>query len=207
MRILVTAGPTREFLDPVRFMSNRSTGRLGYAIASAARRRGHAVTLVSGPVELPEPADVEIVPIISAADLARETLGRLPEVDAVVMTAAVADYTFSRTESHKIKKTAGPITLTLVPTTDVLAEIGKSRRADQVIMGFALETDNGPAEAARKLVTKNCDFLVLNGPGNFGDVNVSVTVLARDGRTIDLTDLAKPQLAERLVELLEAAFV
>jgi len=203
MRLLVTAGPTREYLDPVRFLSNRSTGTLGYAIAAAAARRGHDVTLISGPVALNPPAGVRVVRITSAADLAREALAAWPDCDALAMTAAVADYTPQQVAVDKIKKTAGPMVVTFVPTTDVLAELGRRKAPGQRIMGFSLETANRPAEARRKLDAKNCDFIVLNGPGNFGDVRVSVTVLARDGRTMELADLTKAELAERLLDLLE----
>lgn len=203
MRILVTAGPTREFLDPVRYLSNQSTGTLGYAIAAAAVRRGHEVTLVSGPVSLEPPPRVRVVRVVSAADLARETLAALPDADAVVMTAAVADYTPASMNQQKIKKGGQPITLSLVPTLDVLAEIGRRKRADQVVMGFSLETQDGPAEAARKLEAKNCDFIVLNGPANFGDVPVNVTVLSRRGSPRDFARISKTDLADTLLDLLE----
>ena len=205
MRIVVTAGPTREFLDPVRYISNRSTGTLGYAIAAAAQRRGHEVTLISGPVTLAPPADVKVVRVVSAADLAVETLAAWDDADAIVMTAAVADYTPAAVAQQKIKKTGQPMTLTLVPTMDVLAEVGKRKRPSQIVMGFALETVAGLDEARRKMTEKNCDFMVLNGPANFGDVAVSVTVLTRDGRAIDLANMPKLKLAERLIDLLEGS--
>jgi len=203
MRILVTAGPTREFIDPVRYLTNRSTGTLGYAIAAAAVRRGHQVTLISGPVALTPPAGAMIVPIVSAADVARESLARLDAADAVVMTAAVADFTPKAALDHKLKKTGSGCTLELVPTIDVLTEMGRRRRPDQTLMGFCLETENGPAEARRKLADKNCDFIVLNTPANFGDVTADVTVFTRDGDPIALPGLDKPALAERLLDLLE----
>ncbi len=206
MRILVTAGPTREYLDPVRFLSNRSTGTLGYAIAGRAAARGHHVTLISGPVGLAPPPGVEVIGIVSAADLARAALAALPEADAVVMTAAVADYTPRDVSPRKLKKTPGPMTVTFVPTVDVLAEMGRRKRPGQALMGFSLETDRGEAalnEACRKLEQKNCDFIVLNGPANFGDVKVNVTVLTRDGRTFDLPGLSKLELADRLIDLLD----
>lgn len=205
MNILVTAGPTREFLDPVRYISNQSTGTLGYAIAATAARRGHAVTLVSGPVALTPPAGVQVRPVVSAADLARETLAALPEADAVVMTAAVADYTPTRISEQKIKKSPGRLTIELAPTMDVLAEIGRRKRADQVVMGFSLETQDGPARARGKLEAKNCDFIVLNGPRNFGDVAVTVSVLSRVGQPIDWAGISKSELAERLLDLIESA--
>lgn len=205
MRLLVTAGPTREYLDPVRYLSNRSTGTLGYCIASAAARRGHQVTLITGPVALAPPAGVTVVQIVSAADLAREVLSAWPECDAVVMTAAVADYTPANVAAQKIKKTGQPMVVTFVPTTDVLAELGRRKQPAQRIMGFSLETSDGLAEARRKLLEKNCDFMVLNSPANFGDVRATVTVLCRDGRADELADMSKPDLAGRLLELLEAA--
>ncbi|MCG3178387.1 MAG: Coenzyme A biosynthesis bifunctional protein CoaBC [Phycisphaerae bacterium] len=205
MRILVTAGPTREFIDPVRYLSNRSTGTLGYALAARAVVRGHAVTLITGPVTLTPPQGAAVVRIVSAADLAREALAALPDADAVVMTAAVADFTPADTHAHKLKKASAALTLTLKPTTDVLAEIGRRKRADQIVMGFCLETENGPAEARRKLASKNCDFIVLNTPANFGDVRESVTVFARGGDQTPLPPLDKPELAARLIGLIEAA--
>lgn len=204
MRILVTAGPTREHLDPVRYLTNRSTGTLGYAVAAQAAARGHDVTLISGPVALTPPEGVTFVSITSADDLAREALGVLESMDAVVMTAAVADFTFTVKREHKLKKrTGGEINLTLVPTVDILAEMGRRRRDDQCMMGFCLETENGPAEARRKLVDKNCDLIVLNSPANFGDVRADVTVFRRDGEPLPLPGLSKTELAARLVELLE----
>ncbi len=203
MRILVTAGPTREHLDPVRYLTNRSTGTLGYAVASAARGRGHEVLLVSGPVALAPPEGVDVVNVTSADDLASAALGVLDSVDAVVMTAAVADFTFQVRREHKLKKRSGEINLTLVPTTDVLAEIGRRRRDGQVVMGFCLETENGEAEARRKLAEKNCDLIVLNSPANFGDVSADVTVFTREGDAIPLPGLSKAALAGRLLDLIE----
>jgi phosphopantothenoylcysteine decarboxylase/phosphopantothenate--cysteine ligase len=204
MRILVTAGPTREFLDPVRYLTNRSTGTLGYAIAARALARGHQVTLITGPVALAAPAGAKRIDITSADDLARQALALLHEADVVVMTAAVADFAPAEPLDHKLKKSDADLTLRLRRTTDVLAEMGRRKRPGQRLMGFCLETNNGEQEARRKLDEKNCDFIVLNSPANFGDVTADVTVFARDGSVTALPGLGKQQLADRLLDLIEA---
>lgn len=185
LKVLVTAGPTREAIDPVRYISNGSSGKMGYSVAAAAAARGAEVTLVSGPVNLKAPVGIETVDVISAADMYRAVMERESEYDIIVMAAAVGDFRPEAAADDKIKKSAGVPEIRLVPNPDILAELGK-RRSRRVLVGFCMETRGLLESAAEKLKNKNCDMIVandLNTPGaGFGtDTNV-VTVLFRDGR-------------------------
>src|SRR6185437_7490565 len=158
--VLITAGPTREKIDPVRYLSNRSSGRMGYALAEAALRRGARVLLVSGPTEIKPPGAAEVTWIQSAAQMQDAVLRLLPETTVVIKAAAVADYTVADPPSQKVKRN-GPLTLELTPTTDILAEIAK-HKSDQVVIGFAAETENIVENARRKLAAKFLDAIVVN---------------------------------------------
>jgi len=203
-RLLVTAGPTREGLDPVRFFSNRSSGKMGLAIAAAARGRGAEVTLVAGPISLPAPAGIDVVPVVTAEQMREEVLARLDGADVVVMAAAVADYRPSAPRPGKIKKAGrGKLVVELEPTPDILAEIG-ARRGPQVLVGFAAET-GPPADAAMgKLAAKNLDLVVANdvslpGAGFDTDTN-QVEIFTRDGRRIAVPLAPKARVAERILD-------
>jgi len=162
-RVLVTAGPTREALDPVRFLSNRSSGRMGFALAEVGRDAGGRVTLVSGPVSLPAPPGVELVPVMTAEEMRREVLARLPETDALVLAAAVADYRVPNPERHKIKRGGNPhLTLKLEANPDIAAEVGRRKKAGQVLVVFAAESRDLIANAKKKLVAKGADLIVAN---------------------------------------------
>jgi phosphopantothenoylcysteine decarboxylase/phosphopantothenate--cysteine ligase len=179
--VLVTAGPTRELLDPVRFLSNASSGRMGYAIAEAARDRGARVTLISGPVELPRLRDVATVDIVSAEDLARAVDAHLDGVRVLVMAAAVADQRPGTRAAQKVKKKPGDETVTLVRTPDILAGLG-SRTERPFLVGFAAETENVEANARQKLASKKLDLIVANDVADaMGKETNRVLVLARDG--------------------------
>ena len=205
-RILVTAGPTHEAIDPVRFIGNRSSGKMGFALANAAARRGAEVTLVTGPVALRTPRSVKRIDVENAAGMRREVLRRAPKADAVVMAAAVADFTPAHVSPEKIKKSTadgGRLVLELDATPDILAELGKARHRN-VIVGFALETENGQANARRKLKEKNLDLVVLNNPLEPGagfetDTN-RVTVISRSGRAERLRKLPKTEVAHELLD-------
>ena len=204
-RLLVTAGPTREMLDPVRFLTNRSTGRMGFAIAEAARDRGATVTLVSGPVSLPAPAGVEFVPIVSCAELCEAVLSRAEDSDVVIQAAAPADFRPRAVAAEKIKKSGEGMTLELENTTDIAAELG-SRKGGRVLVGFALETDDEEAHAREKLRRKHFDFVVLNslrdaGAGFRGDTN-KVTFVSEAGNE-PLPLLAKREVAARIADKIE----
>ncbi len=204
MRILVTAGPTREMIDAVRFLSNLSSGRTGYAIAGAARDLGHAVTLISGPVALPRPSGLDFVPVVSAADMHRAVRDAFDEVDAVIMSAAVADYRPARVTEGKMKKTTGPLSLELERTTDILRELG-GHKTRQILVGFALEVQDAEDNARRKFEEKNLDLLVLNSPGNFGTRRSRFRLLSQSGWE-EAREADKNALGHILLERLQALY-
>lgn len=166
MRVLVTAGPTREYLDAVRFLSNASSGKMGFACAAAAARAGHDVTLVAGPVALPDPAGVRTVRVVSADDMYRAVMKAYPRIEAAIMTAAVGDYRPAERFAGKLKKKSGMLTLKLVRTRDILQEMGR-RKGKRVLIGFALEVQDAVSHALEKYRRKNLDYVVLNTPKTF----------------------------------------
>lgn len=206
-RLLVTAGPTQEPIDAVRFLGNRSTGRMGFAVALEAARRGADVTLVTGPVELGDPSGVRVIRVETAQEMAGAVFERFGDVDAVVMAAAVADFRPDRPERRKLKKDGGPPALRLEPTTDILATLGK-RKEGQVLIGFAAETDDFEAEGRRKLGDKNLDVIVVNEVGRpatgFGSETNRAAILARGGEDAPLRDWTKAELATAICDRLVA---
>ena len=200
MRVLVTAGPTREAIDDVRFLTSGSTGRMGFEIAAAARDAGHDVTLVFGPVPLSPPDGVTVVPVVSALDMRAAVLERFDEVDAVVMVAAVADYRPEERIEGKRKKADGPWDLRLVRNPDILSELGR-RRTHQFLVGFALEAENGEANARAKLEAKGCDAIVLDSPATVGADVSDFAIVTRDGIE-HLPNTTKAALAVQIVALL-----
>ena len=194
----MSAGPTVEDLDPVRFLSNRSTGRMGYAIAERAAKRGARVILVSGPVSIPAPAGCELVKVRSALEMRAAVMQERERVDAIVMTAAVADYRPAEQHEHKLKKT-DTLTLELVKNPDILADLGAARAGSRpVLVGFALETQNVVAYARGKLEKKRIDLVVANhaDDGLGGDTNVATLVHAAGDEA--LGKLTKHELADRI---------
>ena len=179
MRILVTAGPTREYFDTVRFISNPSSGKMGYALARAARRRGHDVVLVSGPVALKPPKDVEVVHVTSAAEMGRACKKAFADCQAVIMTAAVCDYQPARRIEHKLKKQNRVRPVRLVPTKDICAHLGRVK-GDRVVIGFAMEDHDHHKNAEAKLKRKRCDAIVLNGIGNVAGDSAEIEILRFD---------------------------
>ncbi len=159
--VLITAGPTQEPIDPVRFLSNRSSGKMGYALAEEAVARGARVILISGPVALRPPAAAELVPVHTAAEMRDAVFAHLAAATIVIKCAAVSDYRVAHASEHKIKKTAARLSLELDPTPDILAELGR-KKGDRLLIGFAAETENLKEEAQRKLESKNCDMIVAN---------------------------------------------
>ncbi|MDD6872020.1 MAG: bifunctional phosphopantothenoylcysteine decarboxylase/phosphopantothenate--cysteine ligase CoaBC [Clostridiales bacterium] len=201
--VLVTAGPTREMVDPVRFLSNRSSGKMGYAIAEAAARRGARVTLVSGPVALERPRGVETVPITSTLDLYREVTERAKSADLVIQAAAPADFRPLEAARHKIKKTGEGMTLQLTPNPDVAAQLGRDKHEGQVLVAFAAETDDLIANARKKLDKKNADMVVANdvtqpGAGFAGDTNRVTLVTRSDARELPL--MSKRDVADAILD-------
>ena len=175
LRILITAGPTREYFDTVRFISNPSSGKMGYALATAAAERGHEVVLVSGPVALEPPPNVRTVQVVSAAEMAAACKEHWPGCDAGVLTAAVCDYRPRTRLDHKLKKKAAERHVTFVPTEDIAAALGRSK-GRRILIGFAMEDRNARAHAEAKLRRKRCDAIVLNGIENVGGDRASVEI-------------------------------
>ena len=203
--VLITAGPTQEPLDPVRHLSNRSSGKMGYALAEAAAARGARVILVSGPVSLPAPSGVTLIRVRTAQQMRAAVLENLPPSTIILKAAAVADYYLAQPPRQKIKKTAARLALELDPTPDILAELGR-QKGDRLLVGFAAETQDLVAEARRKLVSKNCDLVVANrvdveGIGFESDQN-ELTLVMRTGEPVALPRASKRQLADRIFDQL-----
>jgi len=201
--VLITAGPTQEPLDPVRYLSNRSSGKMGYALAEAAAARGARVILVSGPVSLPPPSGVELIPVRTAVEMRKAVLEHLEQATIIIKAAAVADYHRANPPQQKVKKTAARMSLELDPTPDILAEAGR-KKGDRLLVGFAAETENLIEEARRKLQSKNCDMVVANlvaqpGIGFESDEN-EVTLVLRTGETIPVARASKASIAQRIFD-------
>lgn len=200
--VLVTAGGTQEGIDPVRYIGNRSSGKMGYALAQAALEAGARVILISAPVKLNPPAGVDVVPVESAAEMYRAVFEYFPDCDVVIKAAAVADYRPVHTAEHKIKKTGAELQLTLVPNPDILLELGKVK-GDKLLVGFAAETEDLLQNAASKLQRKNADMLVANDvtkPGaGFGSETNLVTIFYADGRRESLPLMSKLEVAREIV--------
>ncbi|HTX15719.1 MAG TPA: bifunctional phosphopantothenoylcysteine decarboxylase/phosphopantothenate--cysteine ligase CoaBC, partial [Candidatus Baltobacteraceae bacterium] len=199
--VLVTAGPTREDIDPVRFLTNRSSGKMGYALADAAARRGARVILVSGPTDLTVPGGVDWVPVRTSEEMHKAVHNRSAEADIIIMAAAVSDYRPAASHTQKLKRGEGSLTLQLEPTPDILAELG-CEKGPRILVGFAAETADLAANARAKLVRKGADIIVANdvtqeGAGFDGDTNI-VTIFHRDGREISLPKLSKFEAANRI---------
>jgi len=204
LQVLVTAGPTREPVDGVRFISNRSSGRMGYAVAAAAAGRGAAVTVVSGPVAIPEPGGCEVVRVETAEEMRGEVLRRFPECDVLVAAAAVADYAPVEAAGGKVKSGRRRLTLELRPTKDILAECGEQKRKGQFLVGFAAETEDVLAHAKEKLEAKHLDLIVANdvsraGVGFESDSNAGYLLLA-NGTELEVPEMDKRAFAERILD-------
>jgi phosphopantothenoylcysteine decarboxylase/phosphopantothenate--cysteine ligase len=204
LRILVSAGPTQEKIDPVRYISNRSSGKMGYALVEAARARGASVTLVTGPVALAKPVGVEVVPVESAAEMKEALEGRFPAADVVIMAAAVADYRVQTPADRKIKKDAEQVEIALVRNDDILSALGKTKRKDQILVGFAAETNDVIGYAREKLKRKNADLFVANDVsrtdiGFSADEN-EVHLLFADGRTEQVDKAPKKRIANAILD-------
>lgn len=206
-RILITAGPTREPLDPVRFISNRSSGKMGYALAEAAAARGASVIIVSGPTSLPSPAGVQRISVTTAAEMANACHAEALQADIIIAAAAVADYTPATVAEQKIKKSGdGTLTITLRPTEDILKTLGQQKRPGQILIGFAAETEKVTEHAEGKLASKNLDLIVANdvtqpGAGFDTDTNI-VTLIPRTGSPISLPQLSKRAVADAILDVI-----
>jgi len=202
-RVLVTAGPTRERIDPVRYLSNDSSGKMGFAIAAAAVAAGHEVTLIAGPVVLETPKGVKRIDVESAREMLAEMRSAFPECDTLFMAAAVCDFRPARRLRGKWrKKDVGQerASLELIPNPDILGSITR-RKGDRLVVGFALETSDGLRRATEKLERKRMDYVVLNGPSALNAAKTSVKILGRDGSQRDLVGRTKSAVAKVLVGL------
>jgi phosphopantothenoylcysteine decarboxylase/phosphopantothenate--cysteine ligase len=201
--ILITAGPTCEDIDPVRFLTNRSSGKMGYALAEAAHRRGARVVLVSGPTDLKIPDGVDWVPVRATDEMHRAVRERAASANVVIMAAAVSDYRPAEQHDKKLKRGEGSFTLELEPTPDILAELGREKRG-QILVGFAAETNTVAENARGKLARKGADMIVANdvtqeGAGFDTDTNI-VTLYVRDGREIPLPKMSKFEVANQILD-------
>ncbi len=205
MKILITAGPTRELLDPVRFLSNFSSGEMGYALAREAKKSGHRVTLISGPVSLPPPSGIRLISIESALELRRACLREFPRHDTLIMSAAVCDFTPLKKESQKILR-SGVLHLSLKKTPDIVAEIAQKKKS-KVVIGFCLETSDWIRKAKQKLLRKKLDGIVANYCNEryrpFGNQKVHVALIDKSGVSQEFRDQGKQQLARRIIVWME----
>ena len=202
-KVLITAGPTYEPIDPVRFIGNHSTGKMGIALAEACRDRGAAVTLIMGPSQQPMPANMEIVKVETAGEMHEAAISRFPATDIAVLCAAVADYRVANPAAEKIKKASANITLELERTPDILRSLGGLKKAHQIVIGFALETNNEKENAISKLRSKNADFIVLNslndkGAG-FGHDTNKITIFDKAGMQYDFDIRSKKDIASDII--------
>ncbi|WP_417913026.1 bifunctional phosphopantothenoylcysteine decarboxylase/phosphopantothenate--cysteine ligase CoaBC [Candidatus Electronema sp. TJ] len=200
-RVLITAGPTQEPLDPARFLSNRSSGKMGYALARTARRRGAEVTLISGPVALAPPPDMNVIPVRTALEMAEAVSRHATAASIVVKAAAVADFRAAAFSAQKIKKTAADLLLALAANPDILAALGSKRRSGQLLIGFAAESSSHEAEGRRKLLAKNADLIVVNdilgsSTGFEADTNQVTLITRNSSETLEL--LSKEETADRI---------
>ena len=207
LNVLVTAGPTQEALDPVRYITNHSTGKMGYAIAKAAAMRGAKVTLVSGPVEIAPPPFVEVVDVVSAEDMFKAVTARSAKQDIIIKTAAVADYRPAVVATEKVKKKDGDMSIALERTKDILAYLGANKRAGQFLCGFSMETENMLENSITKLVKKNLDMIVANnlkvaGAGFGTDTNIVTLISADDTRELPM--MSKDEVAYEILSEIKA---
>jgi phosphopantothenoylcysteine decarboxylase/phosphopantothenate--cysteine ligase len=215
MRILITAGGTREYIDPVRFISNASSGRMGYALARAALKAGHTVTLITAPTSLRIPNGATIVKVETAAQMFEAVKKHFYRCDCLIMAAAVADYTPGRPAKTKLKKTGKSITLTLEPTTDILKWVGKHKNEGQgtrvwlqgderrIVVGFALEDKGLRTRAEKKMKDKNLDIIVANSPAAIGSDNSSVQIKPLDSPWSKIERATKTTIAKRIIRLID----
>jgi len=202
MKVLVTAGPTREYLDAVRYISNASSGKMGFACAKAAARAGHDVTLVTGPVALPDPAGVRMIRVVSAEEMHRAVMKAYPRIDAAIATAAVGDYRPVERIAGKLKKKAGALTIKLVRTKDILQEMG-DRKGQRVLVGFALEVQDAVEQALLKYEKKNLDYIVLNTPRTFAADTMDCRVYRNGGVVKRFKGASKDAVARWIVSALD----
>jgi phosphopantothenoylcysteine decarboxylase/phosphopantothenate--cysteine ligase len=206
-RILITCGPTRQHLDPVRYLTNASSGRMGQALAQAAVDAGHRVTVVSGPVDVAYPPQCEVVPIVSTEEMLAACQRIFPQCEGLIGVAAPCDYRPVKVEEQKIKKTGEPLVLHLVETSDIIATLGATKCSEQWLVGFALETEDIRFRAITKMQRKHCDLMVLNGPQAIDSTENSIEVIDATGQTIAAISGTKDRVARELFQLIAARLI
>ncbi|HUE72301.1 MAG TPA: phosphopantothenoylcysteine decarboxylase [Pirellulaceae bacterium] len=206
-RILITSGPTRQYLDPVRYLTNASSGRMGKALAQAALDAGHEVVVVSGPVHLKYPKQAEVLPVVSTEELLETCQRVFPSCDGAIGAAAPCDYRPVRVAEQKIAKTGEPLVLNLIETPDVMATLGATKRPGQWLVGFALETDDQHFRALTKLEKKSCDLIVLNDPSAIDSANNQVEVLDRDGQVVAQLTGTKESVARGILMAIQERLI
>ena len=202
MNILVTAGGTREYIDPVRFISNASTGKMGYALTRAAIKAGHRVTLITAPTALRKPAAAKIVDVETSAEMFKAVKGHFRQSDCLIMSAAVSDYKPEKTSRTKIKKSDAELTIKLVPTQDILKWAGRNKTKSQFIAGFALEDKSLKQNAEAKLKQKNLDMIIANAPTAIASENSTVYIKTPNTNWLELKDMKKEKTAARIIRFI-----
>ncbi|MAR10695.1 MAG: flavoprotein [Blastopirellula sp.] len=206
-RILITSGPTRQYLDPVRYLTNASSGRMGKALAESALAAGHEVVIVSGPVEVQYPAGAEVIPVISTEEMLAACSEAFPNCDGMIGVAAPCDYRPRRVHEQKLSKTGDPLVLHLIETPDVVATLGSRKRADQWVVGFALETEDQRFRAIVKLEKKSCDLIVLNGPDAMNANENEVEVIDAQGQVVGELRGAKSEVASGIMQIISERLI
>jgi phosphopantothenoylcysteine decarboxylase/phosphopantothenate--cysteine ligase len=206
LNLVITAGGTREYIDPVRFISNASSGRMGVALAQAAIRAGHTVTLITAPTTLKPPKGATVVPVETSEQMFRAVRAAFDGCDGLIMAAAVSDYRPEQTRPRKLKKQKADLVLRLVPTRDILAWAGRRKRPGQRVCGFALEDQNILENADRKLRKKNLDMIVANAPAAIGATTSTLYVKTRGGDWTTLKNVSKSRSAAALISFIEHLF-
>jgi phosphopantothenoylcysteine decarboxylase/phosphopantothenate--cysteine ligase len=202
-KILITSGPTRQYLDPVRYLTNASSGRMGAALAEVATRRGHQVTVVSGPVAVEYPEAARVIRVDTTDEMLAAVLEHFPEHDGLIGAAAPCDYMPRRVSSGKIAKDGRPLMLELIETPDIVATAAQGKRPNQWVVGFALETEDQRFRAIVKMQRKCCDMMVSNGPSAINATDNEVEIIAADGTTLNVASGTKREVAEAIIRAAE----
>lgn len=206
-RILITSGPTRQYIDPVRYISNASSGRMGCCLVEAALKAGHEVVLVSGPVDIQYPFEAELFSVLTTDDMLEAATKLFPDCDGMIGVAAPCDYKPIEVADYKIRKTGEALELKLIETPDVVAFLGANKQSHQWTVGFALETDDARFRAITKLQKKNCDLVVLNGPTAINASDNEVEIIAPDGTTIQSIKGPKASVASQILATIEKRLI
>ncbi|MFC1758050.1 phosphopantothenoylcysteine decarboxylase [Planctomycetota bacterium] len=202
-RILITSGPTRQYLDPVRYLTNASSGLMGQCLTTAALNLGHEVIVVSGPVEISYPDAAEVINVVSTEEMLEEAKKAFHDCDGMIGVAAPCDYRPVRVEDNKISKTGNPLVLRLIETPDVVATLGSEKRNDQWVVGFALETEDQRFRALRKLEEKSCDLIVLNAPSAMHSADTNVEIFDPQGDVVDTLTGPKLEVSNGILRAIQ----